>query len=115
MPLGGLISARRDRRTVFTPDLNPVGAMRGPDLADQGIARLVVQFFEGRGFHHEPPFLGLGFNPAGLVGRDHKNNLSHTCCFGTSHGSTLPGSTRIGVLPGIRGSGIERAPAGMAA
>jgi hypothetical protein len=115
MPLGGLISARGDRRVVITPDPDPVGAMGGPDLADQGIARLVVQFFEGWGFHHKPPFLGLGFNPAGLLGRDQKNNLSHTCCFGSSHGSTLPGSTRIGVLPGIRGSVIERAPAGMAA
>jgi hypothetical protein len=52
--------------------------MGGPDLADQGIARLVVQFFEGRGFHHEPPFRGRGHDPAGLLGRDQKNDLAHT-------------------------------------
>lgn len=115
MPLGGVISARGNRRVVITPDPYPVGAMRGSDLADQGIARLVVQFLEGRGFHHKPPFRGLGFNPAGLLSSDQKNNLAHTCCFGCSHGSTLPGSTPIGVLLGIRGSVIERAPAGLAA
>ena len=42
MPLGGLISARGGRRVVITPDPDPVGAMGGPDLADQGIACLVV-------------------------------------------------------------------------
>jgi hypothetical protein len=78
MPLGGLISARGDRRVVITPDPYPVGAMGGPDLADQGIARLVVQFFEGRGFHHELPFRGRGHDPAGLLGRDQKNDLAHT-------------------------------------
>jgi hypothetical protein len=115
MTLRGLISAPEDRIVAGTPDPDPVGAMGWSDLPDQSIARLVVQFLEGRGFHHKPPFRGLGFNPAGLLSSDQKNNLAHTCCFGCSHGSTLPGSTPIGVLLGIRGSVIERAPAGLAA
>jgi hypothetical protein len=115
MTLGGLISAGGDSSVVGTPDPDPVGAMGGSDLADQGIARLVVQFLEGRGRYHKPPFRGHGLNAAWLLGRDQKNDLAHTSCFGSSRGSTLTGSTRIGVLPGIRGSVIERPPARMAA
>lgn len=115
MPWGGLISARGNRSVAVMPDEDPIGAMGGPDLADQGIARLVMQFLEGRGFHHKTPFRGRGLNAAGLLGRDQKNDFAHTWWSYSSHGSTLPGSARIGVLPGIRGSVIESSPADMAA
>jgi len=115
MTLGGLISAGELRIVVGAADADPVGGVGGPDLADQGIAGLMVQFLKGRGFHRKAPIRGGGLDTAGLLGRDQKNDLAHTCCFGSSYGSTLAASTRIGVLPGIRGSVIERPPAGMAA
>jgi len=115
MTLGGLISASELRIVVGAADADPVGGVGGPDLADQGIAGLMVQFLKGRGFDRKAPIRGGGLDTAGLLGRDQKNDLAHTCCFGSSYGSTLAASTRIGVLPGIRGSVIERSPAGMAA
>jgi len=42
MPLGGLISAGGDPRVAGAADPDPIGAVGGPDLADQGIASLVV-------------------------------------------------------------------------
>ena len=115
MPLRGLISAPEDSRVAGTLDPDPVGAMAWSDLPNQSIARLVVQFLKGRGRDHKPPFRGRGLNAAWLLGRDQEDDLAHTSCFGSSRGSTLTGSTRIGVQPGIRGSVIERPPAWMAA
>ena len=115
MTLRGLIAAPEDSSVAGTPDPDPVGAMGRSDLPDQSIARLVVQFLEVRGRDHKPPFRGRGLNAAWLLGRDQEHNLAHPSCFGSSRGFTLPGSTRIGVQPGIRGSVIERPPAWMAA
>jgi len=115
MPLSGLISVGRDRSVAGVANADPICGVGGADQADHGITGLVVQFLEGRGLHHKPPFRGRGLNAAWLLGRDQKDDLAHTLCFGSSRGSTLTASIRIGVLPGIRGSVIERPPAGMAA
>jgi hypothetical protein len=113
MTLGGLISAGEHRIVVGAADADPVGGVGGPDLADQGIAGLMVQFLKGRGFHRKAPIRGGGLDTAGLLGRDQKNDLAHRSSFAYFGGSTLAGNTRVGVQPGIRGSVIESPPAGM--
>jgi hypothetical protein len=84
MTLGGFISACEHRIVVGAADADPVGGVGGPDLADQGIAGLMVQFLKGRGLHHKRPIRGGGLDAAGLLGRDQKNDLAHTCCFCSS-------------------------------
>jgi len=84
MPLGWLISARGDRSVAAAADPDPISGVGGPDLADQGITSLMVQFLKGRGLHHKRPIRGGGLDAAGLLGRDQKNDLAHTCCFCSS-------------------------------
>ncbi len=63
---------------AIAPDPDPIGAMGWADLADQGLPRLMVQFFKAGGLHHQAAILDDGPDAARLLGRDPENDLAHS-------------------------------------
>jgi hypothetical protein len=78
MPMGGLISAGRDRCVAGAANADSIGGVGGADQTNYGITGLVVQFLKGWGFHDQAPIWSRGFDPARLLGRDQKNDLAHS-------------------------------------